>query len=128
MSNPDLIILTHESAAYTPHILQRCANINRNVRYFDSNRAPRATRMYRVQPLRTSFDSAHSDACQIPIYILTHESAAYTPHILQRCANINRNVRYFDSNRAPRATRMYRVQPLRTSFDSAHSDACQIPI
>ena len=46
--NPDLIILTHESAAYTRHILQRCANTNRNGQYFDNVRAPHAARMYRV--------------------------------------------------------------------------------
>ena len=37
MPNPDLMILTHESAAYTRHILQRCANTNRNVQYFDND-------------------------------------------------------------------------------------------
>ena len=46
--NPDLIILTHESAAYTRHILQRCANTNRNVQYFDNVRALFAARMHRV--------------------------------------------------------------------------------
>ena len=46
--NPDLIILTHESAAYTRHILQRCANTNRNVQYFDYVRALFAARMHRV--------------------------------------------------------------------------------
>ena len=46
--NPDLIILTHESAACTLHILQRCANTNRNGQYFDNVRAPCAARMYRV--------------------------------------------------------------------------------
>ena len=61
------IIKYNKGVADTPHILQRCANIYRNEQYFDNNRAPRATRMYRVQPLHTSFDSAHSDVCQIPI-------------------------------------------------------------
>ena len=46
--NPDLIILTHESAACTRHILQRCANTNTNGQYFDNVRAPSAARMYRV--------------------------------------------------------------------------------
>ena len=46
--NPDLIILTHESAACTRHILQRCANTNRNGQYFDNVRAPSAARMYRM--------------------------------------------------------------------------------
>ena len=46
--NPDLIILTHKSAAYTRHILQRCANTNRNVQYFDNVRALFAARMHRV--------------------------------------------------------------------------------
>ena len=46
--NPDLIILTHESAAYASHILQSCTNTNRNVQYFDNVRAPIAARMHRV--------------------------------------------------------------------------------
>ena len=170
--NPDLIILTHESAAYTRHILQRCANTNRNVQYFDNVRALFAARMNRVcnhcvhlsilhiqMCAKSRSNHTHSWKCCIhstyftkvckhqskcavfwqrqsticsknvqsvtiayifrfcifrclpnpDLIILTHESAAYTRHILQRCANTNRNVQYFDNVRALFAARMHRV-------------------
>ena len=88
--NSDLIILTHESAACTRHILQRCANKSVTVAY-----------IFRFCTFRC--------APNPDLIILTHESAACTWHILQRCANTNRNGQYFDNVRAPSAARMYRV-------------------
>ena len=174
--NPDLIILTHESAAYTRHILQRCANkgvqtpiemcsiLTTSEHYLqqectECNHCVHLSILHIQMCAKSISNHTHSWKCCIhstyftkvckhqskcavfwqrqsticsknaqsvtiayifrfctfrcvpnpDLIILTHESAAYTRHILQRCANTNWNVQYFDYVRALFAARMHRV-------------------
>ena len=76
----------------------------------------------------------HISIHHIQMYVKYRSSHSHTSkfwwHLirLQRYANINSFEQYFDNNTAPRAATISIMKQLRTLFNSAHSDVCQIPI
>ena len=109
MSNPDLIILTHESAAYTRHILQRCANTiemcsilitsehQAQQECTECNHCVHLSILHIQMHVKSWSNHTHSWKCCI-----------HSSYFTKVCKH-NRNVQYFENVRAPSAARMYRV-------------------